>query len=708
MATSSVGPVTATATTDNNSFAAVDMGTNSFKLTVVRVDPSSGRFLTLNRLKEPVLLGLDTTTTSSDATISAGSLDRAICALRNFQHYLHSHQLPPSHLRLVATSAVREASNKSKFTQTINETLGLNVEIISGAEEARLIYLGVLQFFPVYTSTVLTIDIGGGSTEFTVGFEGKVLFSKSLRLGHVTLTQEYTDIKQMREHIRNELEASGLIEKLSTFKFDAVIGSSGTIKAIEKAVCNGYGVKAEETVGVPKEFVKREWRFTRNELSCLVESLYNDEKGIEGKLKRMEFFKRRAAFILAGTVLLDEIFERLGIEEIEVSGYALGEGVIAEILGRVFEGFHLNANARWRSVLRLASRFNNKKRMKAATTCAAIAREIFEGLRELNELHNDGNRDNKLSVSLDHRDLECLDAASLLQNIGLYTGKKGYHKQSYRVIANGDHLHGYTEEEIKLIALLVRYHRKKYPKSDVLEGSAKELKQKFKMLCTIMRVAYAVQQCLPVNIQVMEFAHSPEGFKLVLNAGEARNQSADVVQPLADITQLLAGDSSVSMEKELEHFRMVFRKQLSILVTGSISDDQTVNRSPESVSYVLGGLAGEFYRKPSCSLPSLPADFVALRPSPSFIVDLGVCGVQALGNGFSLFVGNSNFTFGTDVSCGHLSLPCLQIRLNKWQANVDGLSLWLKNDLHTSKSSSGKSSTVIALIRARRNAIGIR
>lgn len=555
MSTSSLVPVTAAAAaTDNNLFAAVDMGTNSFKLTAVRVDPSSGRFLSVSRLKEPVLLGLDST------TISAGSLDRAICALRKFQQYLHSQRLPPSHLRLVATSAVREASNNSQFIETINETLGLEVEIISGAEEARLIYLGVLQFFPVYNSTVLTIDIGGGSTEFTVGYKGKVLFSKSLRLGHVTLTQEYTDITQMREHIRNQLEASGLIEEINEFKFDVVIGSSGTIKAIEKAVCKGYAFKEEETVGVPEEFVKREWRFTRHELSCLVESLNEGEKGMEGRVRRMEFFKRRAAFILAGTVLLDEIVERLGIAEIEVSGYALGEGVISEILGRVFEVFELNANARWRSVFLLASRFNNKKRMKAATMCAGIAREVFEGLRKLNELDNDDHHGNKLSVSLDHRDLECLDAASLLHNIGLYTGKKGYHKQSYRVIVNGDLLHGYSEEEIKLIALLVRYHRKKYPKRDVLEGSAKE---KFRMLCTIMRVSYAVQQCLPVDIQVMEFTHSLDGFKLVLNVGEARNQSADVLQPLA-------GDAS--MDKELEHFRMVFRKKLSILVAGSISD----------------------------------------------------------------------------------------------------------------------------------------
>ncbi|KAK6119049.1 hypothetical protein DH2020_047199 [Rehmannia glutinosa] len=479
-------PPTATAittgTTNNDLFAAVDIGTNSFKLTVVRTDPSSGRFLTLNRLKEPVALGLDTTTTSSATTISAVSLDRAISAIRKFQRFLHSHRLPPSHVRLVATSAVREASNKSQFTRVVKESLGLNVEIISGAEEARLIYLGVLQFFPVFTSTVLTIDIGGGSTEFTVGFKGNVLFSKSLRLGHVTLTQEFSDI-------------------------------------------------VEENVGVFEEFVKREWRFTRHELRSLVESLYDEEREMDGRVKRVGFFKRRAAFILAGTVLLDEIFDTLAIEEIEVSGYALGGGDHGDV-------------------------------------GACLRGELFECLRKLNELHDNGNDGEELSVSLDDRDLEYLDAASLLHNFGLYTGKKGYHKQSFHIIVNGDHLHGYTKEEIKLIALLVRYHRKKFPKSDVLEGSAKEAKQKFRVLCTIMRVSSAVQQRLPVNFQFMEFIPSPEGLKLVLYESEARNQSADTVQPLD-------GDINLSMEKELEHFRMVFKQNLSILVSSSISDGQT-------------------------------------------------------------------------------------------------------------------------------------
>ncbi|GER49478.1 Guanosine-5'-triphosphate,3'-diphosphate pyrophosphatase [Striga asiatica] len=444
-----------TRTASNDLFAAVDIGTNSFKLTVIRTDPSSGRFLTLNRLKEPVLLGLDTTTTTASAsTISAQSLVRAISAIRKFQHFLSSQRLPSPHLRLVATSAVREASNKSQFTTAVKDALGLHVDIISGTEEARLIYLGVLQFFPVFTSTVLTIDIGGGSSEFTVGFKGNVLFSKSLRLGHVTLTQQFSDVAKMREHIQNELKTSGLVEKINGFNIDVVIGSSGTIKAIDKAVCRGYALKVEENIGPFEEHVRREWRFTRDELRCLVDRLCDEDREMVGKVKREEFFKRRAAFIIAGAVLLDEIFKILAIETMDVSGYALGEGVIAEMLGHSFEGFELNTNARWRSVFRLASRFNNKKRMKAATTCLAVAREIFGGLEKWKEFRYGGSHEDGLLATLDDRNLEYLDAACLLHNIGLYAGKKGYHKQSYHLILNGDHLHGYSGEETKVWCFL--------------------------------------------------------------------------------------------------------------------------------------------------------------------------------------------------------------------------------------------------------------
>ncbi|KAL2490422.1 Metal-dependent phosphohydrolase [Abeliophyllum distichum] len=568
MATSFPPPppaIPSVATTKNNLFASVDLGTNSFKLLIVSTDPSSGRFLTLNRIKEPVLLGLDTTITTASSTISATSIHRAISALLKFQQILHSHRVPSSNSRFVATSAVREASNQTQFLSAIHESLGHQVEILTGIEEASLIYLGVLQFYPVLNSTVLTIDIGGGSTEFTVGFKGNVLFSTSLKLGHVTLTQNFTQIMIMREHIRKEIEISDLFKKIKEFKIDVVIGSSGTIKAIEKAVCKGYASIVDENVQVFEEFYKREWRFSREELKGLVERLCEEEREIEGRGRREGFFKSRAGFILAGTILLDEIFERLEIQEMEVSGYALGEGVITETLGRVFEGFDLNANARWRSVVRLASRFNNKKRMKAAAICVGIAREIFQGLRKLNELRDNGDNDSDEGlVPLDEADLEYLEAACLLHNIGLCTGKKGYHKQSFRVIMNGNHLHGYNDKEVELIALLVRHHRKKFPKPNSPEGSTAEVKQKFRILCTIIRVSAALQPCLPIDCQNMEFIHSPEGFELVLNEARYEPLPHNVMQPLA-------GDINSLVEKELEHFRMVFKKKLSIVVSSNTS-----------------------------------------------------------------------------------------------------------------------------------------
>ncbi|KAK2972441.1 hypothetical protein RJ640_003867 [Escallonia rubra] len=160
-ATTTTAPSSSSA---NNLFAAVDMGTNSFKLLIVHADPTTGRFIALDRLKSPVLLGRDSLSTS----ICSPSQLRAAEALRHFQQILHLRRVPLSHSRFVTTSAVREASNQSSFLRHIFETLGLQIDVLSGQGEARLIYLGILQFHPVHDSTVLTIDIGGGSVPETV------------------------------------------------------------------------------------------------------------------------------------------------------------------------------------------------------------------------------------------------------------------------------------------------------------------------------------------------------------------------------------------------------------------------------------------------------------------------------------------------------------------------------------------------------------
>jgi exopolyphosphatase/pppGpp-phosphohydrolase len=359
-------------TPSNNLFASIDMGTNSFKMLIIQTD-KTGKFLTIDRHKDPVCLGRD-----FSSSISKESLFRAVTCLKRFNQVLKANKISPQQTICVATATVREASNAFDFKRSVLESIGFEVSVLSGEEEARFVYLGVLQFLPVFDKRVLVIDIGGGSTEFVIGERGNVVFGVSLKLGHVGLTQKFGkdwNLMEMREFVKLVIKESELVEKVKDFGgFEVVVGTSGTIRAIERAVFNGYGKECVEGNEVFLRDCKREWKFSRGELSGVVERLCRE--GEEERVKRDGFFKRRSEFIVAGSVLLEEIFEAVGIEEMEVSEYALGEGVIAETLSKVFEGYDLNANARWHSAVRLATRFSGKKGIKSAAQCSSIAKVL--------------------------------------------------------------------------------------------------------------------------------------------------------------------------------------------------------------------------------------------------------------------------------------------------------------------------------------------
>ncbi|KAL9855832.1 putative guanosine-5'-triphosphate,3'-diphosphate diphosphatase [Arabidopsis thaliana] len=319
------------------------------------------------------------------------------------------------------------------------------------------------------------------------------------------------------------------------------------------AVFEDVGLKVDVLSGEEEARLcgyKRDWRFGTRELSSVVAKLCSE--GDEELIRREGFFKRRSEFIVAGAVLLEEIFKALGIEDMEVSEYALAEGVIADSLAKAFDGsYDLNANARWRSVMRLATRFNGKKRMTHAIHCAKIAKEIYLGLRKCNDF----------KVILDDKDLEYLEAACFLHNIGIITGKKGYHKQSYHIIKNGDHLHSYTAEEIELIAMLVRYQRKKFPKLDraPLKGFTGEAKRKFIILCLITRLSVTLQRNENMDLQEVEFIESSEIFKLVLK----RQHQEPVEVGCQD--QVNKNSDESQLEKEVEHFKRLYKKEMVIV-----------------------------------------------------------------------------------------------------------------------------------------------
>lgn len=330
-----------------------------------------------------MVLGRDTSSNDAPFRFSVHSETRAVEALQRFQRVLESYKIGKAQTRCVATAAVREAANKFEFAEHVKEKTGIEVEVLPGEEEARLVYLGMLQFLPIYDKQALGVDIGGGSTEFVIGKQGNVKFGASLKLGHVVLTQRFGNsgevVESIRKYIRSVIGQSGLVESIKMCGFEVAAGSSGTIRAVEEAVSHGYA-NARDSFDDVKVFeeCKREWRLSRGELGGVVERLCGGGEG--EKVTKDKFFKRRSEFIVAGAVLLEEIFKALEIEEMEVSGYALAEGVLAESLMKAYDGCDMNDNGRWHSVVQLAARFNNKKRMIAASQCACIAKVYIEFL----------------------------------------------------------------------------------------------------------------------------------------------------------------------------------------------------------------------------------------------------------------------------------------------------------------------------------------
>ncbi|KAJ0980612.1 hypothetical protein J5N97_008867 [Dioscorea zingiberensis] len=515
--------------------AAIDMGSNSFKLLLARSLPC-GRFLPVLRLKEPLPL-------LRGAAFSGETQTRAISALKNLTLALDPH--PVQTLRLVATAAIRECPNRSELLTAITTELGLQVHVIPGEEEARLIYLGVLQFLPVYERLVLLVDIGGGSTELLIGKQGRVLFATSLELGHVSLTENFVkngDFIGLRRFVTEVIGKSGFVEKSRELGgFEMAIGSSGTVRWIQKAIARDL---------IDGEF-RMESAFSREELGCLVAKL---GMGEVDKVRALGFSNRRSKVIVAGAVLLFEIFNALSINEMEVSLYGLVEGVVSEMIAKENVDYDWGANARWRSVMTLAARFDGEHWMKSAIQCVGIAKEIFYGLKRCYELGDISGT----PISFDEKEFECLEAALLLHNIGKTIGKKGYHKHSYQIIRNSGHLHGYSSEEIKLIALLARYHRKKFPRNG--HGSIQELpagmRQKFRVLCVMIRIAFALQQCQYMDFEELEVLHAPEGFNVIL-IGVKDTLFVARGLPVAAVIKS-------ELKPELEHFEEVFHKKISL------------------------------------------------------------------------------------------------------------------------------------------------
>jgi len=448
--------------------ASIDIGTNSFHLVIASVN-EKGQFQVLTRDKEVVRLGSG----SNDMKyLSPEATERGVSTLKRFKLICDSYD---AEIRAIGTSAIREALNKDKFITSVLENTGIHIEVITGLEEARLIYLGVLQALEVFDKKILLIDIGGGSTEFLVGRKGKVLFANSIKIGALRLTQKYfgdkktkqRSIDEARLYVKNFLNP--VVRNLTDFDYDFAIGTSGTINnlgAVIYAETNSYD---DEQVNL------NNYVYNKRQLWKAIKKIFNAES-ISDRYNIPGLDPKRADIIQAGAVILEQIFIELNIEELTLSNYALREGIMIDTISKEQTGFQLGnlSDVCYNSIIRLAE--NNGYDKLHCENVLKHAVSIFDYLKE--------------KFSLTEKDKEFLEAASLLHDIGHRISHSQHHRHSYYLIRNSEML-GFNDNEIEIIANIARYHRKSHPKSkhegfDRLNPADKD---KVRKLAGILRIA---------------------------------------------------------------------------------------------------------------------------------------------------------------------------------------------------------------------------
>ncbi len=459
-----------------DTLAAIDIGTNSFHLVVARVG-SGNRFEVIAREKEMVRLGSDAGAGGDMKQLSPDAVDRGVATLARMRQIAEIHGAP---VHAVATSAVREAENGHDFIDRARREAGVRVEVVPGTEEARLIHLGVLQAVPVYDRRLVLVDIGGGSTEVLVGERGEVLTSASLKLGALRLTRRFFPggktspkaVSACKRFVRAMLVP--VVREVRAVGFDVAVGSSGTAEAVATLV------HAEREAGADPPRTLNGFEMTRRETKAVVRRLA-EATSPEERRRIPGMDERRADIIVAGAIILDQTMRQLGIESIVVSDYALREGVLLDALERQRGGaMHHLHDLRRRSVLHLADLMDEDP--THSSQVAHLALELFDGLRPLHGLGDDAR--------------ELLEAAALLCNVGVFVSHSSHHKHSYYVIRNSDHLLGFTDHEIELIALVARYHRKSAPKPTHAEFAALAAadQRTVRALAAVLRVAIALDR----------------------------------------------------------------------------------------------------------------------------------------------------------------------------------------------------------------------
>ncbi|MDA0257308.1 MAG: Ppx/GppA phosphatase family protein [Cyanobacteria bacterium] len=493
--------------------AAIDIGTNSTHLLVASVDTTLRTFSIEQAEKSTTRLGERDPETGE---LTAAAMQRSYDTLRRFRDLANSHQV--EQIVTAATSAVREAPNGRDFLQKIQDGLGLEVDLVSGPEEARLIYLGVLSGMSFGDRPHLLLDIGGGSTELILADGRDARALTSTRVGAVRLQRDFVKDDPIPPQRRSFLQAfiQGSLEpavdkvhrRIKPGEIPVLVATSGTAMAIG-------ALAASEDDRPPLKL--HGYRVSRQRLDRVVDKLVTMTPDQRRDLSPIN--DRRAEIIVPGALILQTTMQMLGVDELVLSERALREGLIVDWMlrhGLLEDRFSFQSSIRQRTVIHQVQRFAvNQHRAERVATHALTLYDSTRGV-----MHQD-----------DGQGRELLWAAAMLHACGQHINLSAYHKHSWYLIRHGELL-GYSEAEHLMVAAIARYHRRSLPKKRHDSWQAlvtRENRRLVSDMALMLRLAAALDRRPEPVVKSLQIETSPGALHLVL-VPERLNQNLSLEQ----------------------------------------------------------------------------------------------------------------------------------------------------------------------------------
>src|SRR5580698_1384946 len=515
-------------------FAAVDIGSNSCRLKIATVQMH--RLKTLHEDREVTRLGESVFQTG---VISPEAMAATIRALKRFHKAVQMHVA--DRVRVVATSAMRDARNAEAFTEWVRATTGWSVEVISGLEEGRLIHLGVVTHEVGARGRCLMIDLGGGSCEVTLSDGGRIKAMASMSLGAVRLTEEFLqtdqpaqeDVARLKQFIDRELRKAE--KKVGAPRVGLVIATSGTAAALAEA--SGHVRKSAGKKSLAKKRLDRVGVLTadapdvRHLADRLAKMNNADREAVPG------IGPRRSEIIVGGALVYASLLERLGLKGFRYSSLGLRDGVLAQMLAEVDLRTSVHQkieNERWAGVLEVCERYNIEQRKVEPVRQHVV--ELFDALARVHELPEEYRL--------------WLEAAAMMQDVGKFMNHQGHYRHTQYIIANSE-IFGFSPEQRMIVSAVARYMGKSRPDpmDRPMRWIAVEEHVNVTRAVVLLRLAVALNQ----------------------DRASAVLQMKTHVYPKRVLLELVPGRGGAELEawslrKEADYFREVFRRELFVEV----------------------------------------------------------------------------------------------------------------------------------------------